>query len=98
MSAMSNTPVLPFTTEQVAAMLRCAITTVEAHARSGHLPGVLFGDGGYVFPAGALLARLDELALEEATKRRKPAPKAGVLSVVAKGKHDKRQPPALPAI
>lgn len=95
---MSSAPVLPFSTEQVASMLRCSPSTVESHARSGHLPGVLFGDGGYVFPAGALLARLDELALEEAQKRRKPAPKAGVLQVVVKGKSSKRTPPALPSL
>lgn len=93
---MSSTPTLPFTTQQVAAMLGCAESTIETHARSGHLPGVLFGDGGYVFPAGALFARLDELALEEAAARRKPAARSGVLHAVTP--RAKRSPPALPSV
>lgn len=87
----------PFTCSQVADMLGCSPTTVTAHARSGYLPGVLFGDGGYVFPAGALLKRLDEIAIEEAAERRKPVPKpSGVLQALPS--KTRRSPPSLPAV
>jgi hypothetical protein len=58
--------------EAVAAMLRCEETTVEERARRGDLPGLKFGHG-WIFPRDALLARLNELALEEAKRRRIPA-------------------------
>jgi Helix-turn-helix domain len=58
----------------VAALLGCAISTVEERARSGDLPGLKFGDGGWVFPAGALAMRLDELAIAQAAVRREPTP------------------------
>lgn len=61
-----------FDSSDVAKMLRCAETTVEERARKGEIPGVKFGDG-WIFPAQALFARLNELALEEAAKRRDPA-------------------------
>ncbi len=54
----------------VAQLMRCAVTTVEEKARNGEIPGLLWGDGGWVFPAEALLGRLNELALEHAAKRR----------------------------
>lgn len=60
-----------FDCTDVAKMLRCAETTVEERARKGDIPGVKFGDG-WIFPAQALFARLNELALEEAAKRRDP--------------------------
>lgn len=41
-------------------------------ARQGELPGIKPG-GGWVFPAGALAQRLDQLALEQAARRRSPA-------------------------
>lgn len=88
----------PYSTDQVASMLRCAVTTVEDLARKGELPGLLFGDGGYIFPAGALLTRLDELAIERSIERRKPAPKSGVLKVVPHKARPKRSPPALPSL
>lgn len=65
-----------YTVEQAAALLGCAEKTVEEMARDGRLPGLKPG-GSWVFPAGALARRLDELALEEAAQRRKsPAPAA----------------------
>ena len=86
-----------FNEEAVAALLGCSITTVRDRARSGELPGLKFGDRGWVFPAGALAARLDQLALEEAERRRQPAAKSGVLVDVSAGRK-KRTPPALPTM
>lgn len=81
----------------VATVLRCAVTTVEERARTGDLPGLKFGDG-WIFPAAALATRLNELALEQAAQRRKPAPKSGVLHEIKKStSKPKRTPPALPA-
>lgn len=67
------TTITVYTAEQVAQLLGCAIKTVEQMARDGELAGVKPG-GGWVFPAGALAQRLDQLALEQAAQRRKPAP------------------------
>lgn len=79
-----------------ALLLRCAETTVEERARRGDLPGLKIGEG-WVFPRGAFLQRLDELALEESAARRKPAPRpSAVLHQVPAGKRSKRAPPALP--
>jgi hypothetical protein len=80
----------------VAALLRCAETTVEDRARRGELPGLKIGES-WVFPAGALTQRLDELALEQAAERRKPAPKpTAVLHQVPASKRARRSPPVLP--
>ena len=74
-----------YTADQAAALLGCSPKTVEEMARDGRLPGLKPG-GSWVFPAGALARRLDELALEEAAQRRKsPAPAATL------------KPPAAPA-
>lgn len=67
------TAVTVYTADQVAQLLGCSIKTVEQMARDGDLTGIKPG-GGWVFPAGALAQRLDELALEQAAGRRKPVP------------------------
>ena len=73
-----STTVTVYTAEQVAQLLGCAVKTVEQMARDGELAGVKPG-GGWVFPAGALAQRLDQLALEQAAGRRKtPVPVATV--------------------
>ena len=65
-----------YTVADAAELLRCSPTTVEEWARDGRLAGIKPG-GSWVFPAGALALRLDELALEEAAARRvKPTPAA----------------------
>ena len=61
-----------YTAEQAAVLLNCAATTVEDLARRGELPAIKPG-GAWVFPAGALRQRLDDLALAEAAERRQPA-------------------------
>jgi excisionase family DNA binding protein len=68
-----------YTADQAAALLGCSVKTVEEMARQGELPGIKPG-GGWVFPAGALAQRLDQLALEQADRRRKPAPPVATTS------------------
>lgn len=81
-----------YTAEQLAPMLRCSVKTVEQKARDGSLPGLLLGAGGWIFPAGALAQRLDQLALEEAAKRRKPAPATATTGTQAAGKPKRTLP------
>lgn len=60
----------------VATLVGCTTETVQEKARAGILPGLKLGVS-WVFPAGALARVLDELALEEAAKRKKtPEPAA----------------------
>lgn len=65
------TQVQIYTADQAAELMGCSVKTVEDLARRGELPGLKPG-GGWIFPAGALAARLDELAIEQAAKRRVP--------------------------
>lgn len=62
------------TEEQVAALLDCEVKTVQAKARSGELPGLKIGRP-WLFPREALMARLNEMALNSGKKKptaRKP--------------------------
>ena len=89
---------LVYTVEELSQLLRCSSKTVEEWARSGKLAGIKPG-GGWVFPAGALIQRLNELALEEATARRKPlAPTAVAMAgeSLTRRRGNKRQLPQLP--
>lgn len=82
--------------DQVAEMLRCEPTTVQEQARRGELPGLKLGRD-WVFPVGALLQRLDEVALKESAKRREPVTPSAVLHDIKRPKA-RRAPPALPAL
>lgn len=86
-----------YTAQQLALMLGCSVKTVEAKARSGELPGLLLGDGGWVFPAGALALRLDQLATDEAEQRRRPRPPSAT-TIPAQACKSKRGPRALPRL
>ncbi len=89
-----------FNAAEVADLLQCTAKTVERHARAGELPGLKFGDG-WVFPAGALFERLNELALEEAHKRAEPPPPSHVLHSMGSsesGRRKRRTPPILPKL
>lgn len=84
-----------YTAEQVADMLGCSVKTVEDLARRGDLTGIKPG-GAWVFPGGALVKRLDELAQQQAEERRRPviaracAPAAGLTG--HRGKAAKARP------
>ena len=81
--------------DQVAQLLRCADTTVRE--RATELGGLKLGRD-WVFPAGALSRRLDELALASSVAPKAPAPTAVLLRAVPAGKRGRRQPPYLPAL
>lgn len=49
--------------DETAALLRCAVSTIRERARLGDLPGLQYGDGGWVFPKAALLEHLNSKAL-----------------------------------
>lgn len=57
------------TIEQAAEILQCDSDTAALRFNSGDLPGVKFGRR-WVIPAPAFFRRLNELALEEAERRR----------------------------
>lgn len=85
------------TAEQAAQSLGCAVKTIEDRARSGDLPALLWGDGGWVFPAAAFYARVNELAIEQAETRRKAKQPKAVAGTI--GKADKKKAaPALPTL
>ena len=90
------------TVDQVATLMGCQADTVREHARSGAVPGLQWGRD-WVFPAGALLRRLDELALEQAATRRDPPNPSGQLLPITGAANTprgraRRAPPALPAL
>jgi hypothetical protein len=58
-----------FNTSQLASVLGCDEVTIERRTLAGDLPGLKFGRS-WVFPAGATIQLLNELALEQAAKRR----------------------------
>lgn len=55
--------------DQVAALLRCDADTAADRLNRGELPGMKFGRG-WIVPAEALYRRLNEMAIEEAERRR----------------------------
>ena len=74
MTAIS--PIL--TVKEAADWLQCSTRTVEDLARAGKLPGKVFGEGGWVFPAEAFFRAVNRMAEEEAERRSKPAPHIAV--------------------
>lgn len=82
-----------YTVDQAADMIGCKPKTIEDRARSGDLPGILWGDGGWRFPAEAFHARLNAIALEQAEQRRKARQPKAVASTPAT---TERRPPVLP--
>lgn len=65
----------------VAELLDCTPDTVRVMAREGALPGFKPGRD-WIFPAGALMKRLDEIALEQSEIRREPRKPSAVLHQV----------------
>jgi excisionase family DNA binding protein len=86
-----------YSVDEAAVLLRCSTKTVEEWARDGRLAGIKPG-GSWVFPAGALALRLDELALEEAADRRKQTKPAATLPAAAPAPRGKRKQRPLPRL
>ena len=77
------------TEEEVAALLDCEPSTIQAKARAHELPGLKIGRS-WRFPRTALLEALNRKAMENQVKR-DPVPMA-----VAKKPSSRRAPPTLP--
>lgn len=94
-------PRAPLTVDQVAQLLACTADTVRELARDGTLAAIKPGRD-WIFPAGALYARLDELAIAEAASRRTPTTPSATLHALPASQQRKkaarRGPPALPAL
>ena len=103
-------PVL--TLKEAAELVQCTPETLAARAHDGDLPGLKIGQG-WIFPTQAFVARLNELAVEEAAARRqRPAPLGvSTLGVDARGlpvlpdltgprkrQPSRRRPPPLPKL
>jgi excisionase family DNA binding protein len=94
-----------YSIEEVAAMLDCTVQTLAIQCRSGRLPGIKVGRR-WVFPAEALIQRLNEVALTESNERRsgkhRPQPRAVFLAVPTsapiKQTSRRRVPPVLPTL
>ena len=81
--------------EATAALLGCAVRTVEEQSRAGDLPGLKYGDGGWIFPRPALMQRLTEKALEQAALRREKSGPPPLVAVPGAAKVPKRVRPNL---
>lgn len=90
---MQTSSLQVLTVEQLAELLRCSDTTVRD--RADELGGLKFGRD-YVFPAGAVSKRLEELALQP--RKTSPKPAATVHALPSAKKRHKTLPrlPLLP--
>ena len=79
------------TAQEVANLLDCKPSTIEAMARAHELPGIRIGHS-WRFPRVALMEALNRKAMENQVKR-DPAPLA-----VTKKPAARRAPPALPSL
>lgn len=86
-----------YTADQVASMMSCSTKTVENLARNGVLAGIKPG-GVWVFPAVALVASLNELAVQRALQRRSPAVPVAVSVPAATGARRGPKPRARPTL
>lgn len=78
--------------EEAAALLDCEVETVNARAAAGELPGIKVGRS-WIFPVRALEDRLNQMAVEEAAKRRAPVTPQGLSYPPPAGR--RRPPPNL---
>lgn len=92
---------LVFSASQLAEVFGCDELTIAQRALSGELPGLKFGRS-WVFPAGATIQRLNEMALEQAARRRAeravPAAPLAVAFPVPPKRGRRRPPVALPEL
>lgn len=87
----------PLTVDELAKdWLQCSEDIATQALASGDLPGVRYGRG-WIVPVGALLSRLDEVALEQAAQRRaaRETPTTINPEALSRGRQA-RVPPALP--
>lgn len=77
------------TADEVAALLDCEPSTIQAQARAHELPGIKIGRS-WRFPRVALLEALNRKALEN------QVPKAAAPKAVTRKTAGRRTPPALP--
>lgn len=89
------------TAEEVAELLHCDPCTVENLLKRGDLPGLKLGRG-WIIPFEALYQRVNQMALEEAEKRRNDRNSARPLAVLVSPSERKtgrrREPPKLPSL
>lgn len=82
------------TAESAAPQLGCEPSTLEEMARNGEVPAIKLGRGGWVFPRRAFEDRLNELAIEQAKKRREPVRPVGAVVDARR----RKGPPTLPRL
>lgn len=78
-----------FNESELAELLGCSVYTVQEHARAKKLPGLLYGNNGWIFPVDAVRAYLTKQAL---TLLESPPKGPKLVKSVSKG------PPELPSI
>ena len=87
----------PYTEAEAAEMMGCTPERIAEMLVAGELPGVKLGRSWRI-PAGALHSRLDEMALEEASRRRSDRQSArATRHSDAPKRKGRREPPQLPA-
>lgn len=85
----------PLTVDELARdWLQCSTEVAAQAIASGDLPGLQYGRR-WIVPVGALMTRLDELALEDAAKRRAARETPTTFEMVG-ARSKARVPPALP--
>lgn len=82
---------------ELAELLGCSVFTIEERARKRELPGLKFGDGGWVFPVIATLQVLNDAALRRISE---PVQSGSPVAVAVEELPVKvaRKPPALPSL
>lgn len=83
--------------DELAQLLDCTVETLRERAANGDLPAIKMGRS-WIFPAAALEARLNELAVDECRRRRSPSAIRRVSTVSEGQGKPARKPPALPTL
>ena len=86
-----------YSVSQVAELLLCEAATVEDLLRRGSLPGLKFGRS-WIVPSEPLFLQLNQMALDQATKRRSDIAPVCPAAVFVGNRKQKREPPKLPGL